>query len=153
MLAPWKESYDKPRQWIKKQRHHFADKDPYSESYGFPVTMYWCENWTIKKAWAPKNWCFQTVLLEKTLKSPLDCMEIKPVHPKGNQSWAFIGRIDAEAEAPILWPPDAKSHLIGKDSDIGKDWKRTEGEGGHRGWDGWMASPTQWTLVWTNSRR
>ena len=79
-----------------------------------------------EESWAPKNWFFETVVLEKTLESPLDCKEIKPVHPKGNQSWILIGRIDAEAEAPILWPPDAKSLLIEKDPDAGKDWKQEE---------------------------
>ena len=86
----------------------------------FPVVMYGCEIWTIKKA-GPKNWWFWTVVLEKTLESPLDCEEIQPVHPKGNQSWIFIGMTDAEAETPVLWPPDAKSWLIGKDPDVGKD--------------------------------
>ena len=80
----------------------------------------------LKEGWVPKNWCFQTVVLEKTLDSPLNCKEIKPVHPKGNQSWKFIGRIDAEDEAPILWPPDVKSQLIEKDPDVGKDWGQEE---------------------------
>ena len=79
-----------------------------------------------KEDWAPKNWCFWTVVLEKTLESPLDCKEIQPVHPKGNQSWLFIGRTDVEAETPILWPSDGKSQLIGKDPDAGKDWRREE---------------------------
>ena len=98
-----------------------------------------------EESWAPKNWCFSTVVL-KTLESPLDCKEIQPVHPKGDQSWMFIGRIDVEAETPILWPPDAKSWLIWC-------WERLRagGEGDDRGWDGWMASPTQWTWVWVNS--
>ena len=91
----------------------------------FPVVMYGCES-NYKESWAQKNWCFWTVVLEKTLESPLDCKEIKPVHPKGNQSWIFIGRTDAEAETPILWPPDAKSWLIWKDSDAGKDWRWEE---------------------------
>ena len=92
----------------------------------FPVVMYGCESWTIKKSRVPKNWCFWTVVLEKTLESPLDYKEIQPVHPKGNQSWIFIGRTNAEAETPILWPPDAKSQLIGKDLDSGKDWGQEE---------------------------
>ena len=91
-----------------------------------------------------------TVVLEKTLESPLDCKVIKPVHPKGNQPWIFIGRIDFEAETPILWPPDAKSWFIWKDADAGKDWRREE-KGTNRGGDGWMASPTQWAWVWVNS--
>ena len=89
----------------------------------FPVVMYGCESWT--ESWALKNWCFWTVVLEKTLESPLDCKEIQPVHPK-DQSWIFIGRTDAEAEVPLFWPPDAKSWLVGKDPDAGKDWRREE---------------------------
>ena len=91
----------------------------------FPVVMYGCESWTVKKA-KPKNWCFWTVVLEKTFESPLDCKEIQPVHPKGDQSWVFIGRTDAEAETPVLWPPHAKSWLIGKDPDAGRDWGQEE---------------------------
>ena len=91
----------------------------------FPVIMYGCESWT-KEGWAPKNWCFWSVVLEKTLESPLDCKEIQPVHPKGDKSWVFIGRTDVEAETPILWPPDAKSWLIWKDPDAGKDWGQEE---------------------------
>ena len=102
-----------------------------------------------RESWAPKNWCFWTVVLEKTLESPLDCKEIQSVHPKGNQSWIFIGRTDAEAEIPIFWPPDAKNWLIGKDPDAVKDW-RQEGKG-MTGWDGWMATPTGWTWVWLSS--
>ena len=93
----------------------------------FPVVMYGCENWDYKESWAPKNWWFWTVVLEKTLESPLDCKEIQPVHPNGNQSWIFIGRTDAEAETPILWPPDAKNWLIWKDPDAGKDWRQEKG--------------------------
>ena len=115
----------------------------------FPVVMYGCESWTVKKA-ELKNWCFWTVVL-KTLESPLDCKEVQPVRPKGDQSWVFIGRIDAKAETPILWLPHAKSWLIGKDSDAGRDWGQEEKEGDDRGWDGWMTSPTQWTWVWVNS--
>ena len=102
-----------------------------------------------KESWAPKNWCFWTVVLEKTLESPLDYKEIQPVHPKANQSWIFIVRSDAEAETPILWPPDVKNWLIWKDPDAGKDWRQEEK--GMTGWAGWMASPTQWTWVWVNS--
>ena len=104
-----------------------------------------------KEIWGQKNWCFWTVLLGKTLESPSDCKEIQPVHPKGNQSWLFIGRTDAEAETQMLWPPDAKNWLIGKDPDSGKDWGQEEK--GWQGWDGWMASLTQWTWVWVTSRR
>ena len=102
--ATWKESCDKPRQHIKKQRHHFANKGPYSQSYGFSSSCVRMWELDHKEDWAPKNWCFQTVVLKKTLESPLDCKEMQPVHPKGNQPWIFIGRTDAEAEAPILWP-------------------------------------------------
>ena len=98
-----------------------------------------------KESWAQKNWCFWHVVLEKTLESPFDCKEIQPVHPKGNQSWIFIGRTDAEAETPILGPPDGKNWLIGKYPDAGKDWWLGV-EGDDRGWDSWMASLTQWTL-------
>ena len=101
-----------------------------------------------EESWVLKNWCFWTVVLEKTLESPLDCKEIQPVHPKGDQPWVFIGRSDVEGETPILWPPDVKSWLIWKDRHAGKDW----GEGDDREWDGWMASPTQWTWVWVDPR-
>ena len=103
-----------------------------------------------EEGWTLKNWCFWTVVLEKTLESPLDCKEIQPIHSKGDQSWVFFERTDAEAETPILWPPHVKSWLIGKDSDAGRNWG-AGGEGDDRGWDGWMASPTQCTLVWVNS--
>ena len=116
---------DKPRQRVEKQRHHFADKGPSSQSYGFSSSHVWM--WELDcKFWAPKNLCFWTVVLEKTVDSPLDCKEIKPVNPTGNQSWIFIARTDAEAEAPILWLPDVKSWLIGKGPDAGKDWRQEE---------------------------
>ena len=98
-----------------------------------------------KESWALKNWCFWTVVLEKILGSLLDCKEIKLVNPKGNQSWISYGRTDAKAEAPILWPPNVKTQLVGKDPDAGKDWGR---EGGNREWDDWMALATQWMWVW-----
>ena len=129
MLAPWKKSYDQSTQHIKKQRHYFANKDPSSQSYGFSSSHVWTweldykESW---EGWVPKNWCFWTVVLEKTPESPLDCKEIKPVNPKGNQSCIFIGRTDAEAETQILWPPDAQNWLIGKDPDAGKNWRQEE---------------------------
>ena len=100
--------------------HYFANKGPSSQGYGFSNSHVWMWELDYKESWAPKNWCLLTVVLEKTLESPLDCKEIQPVHPKGNQSWIFIGRIDVEAETPIVWPPDAKSWLIGKDPDAGK---------------------------------
>ena len=123
-LAPWKKSYDQPRQHIKKQRHYFANKGPSSQSYGFPCSHVWRWELDYKECWALKNWCFWTVVLEKTLESPLDCKEIKPVYPKGNQSWIFMGRTDAEA--PIFWSPEAKNWVIGKDPDAGKDWRQEE---------------------------
>ena len=124
MLTPWKESYDQPRQHIKKQRHYFANKGPSSQGYGFSSSHVWMWELDYTESRAAKNWCFWTVVLEKTLESPLDCKEIQPVHPKGDQSWVLIGRTDAEAETPILWPPDAKNWLLGKDPDAGKYWKQ-----------------------------
>ena len=149
-LTPWTESYDQPRQYIKKQRHYFANKGLSSQSHGFSRSHVWMWELDYKESWVPKNWCFWTVVLEKTLESPLDFKEIQPVHPKGDQSQVLIGRTDAEAETPILWLPDAKNWLIWKDPDAGKDW-RQGGEGDDRGWDSWMASLTQWTWVCVNS--
>ena len=122
MLAPWKKSYDKPRQHIKKA--DFADVGPSSQSCGF--SSIYVSMWELdyKESWALKNWCFWIVMLEKTLESPLDCKEIQPVYHKGNQSWIFIGRTDAEAEAPTLWPLDVKNWLPGKDPDAEKDWRQ-----------------------------
>ena len=149
MFAPWKKNYDKPEQHIKKQRYYFAKKGPSSQSYGFSSSHVWMWELNYKESWAPKNWCFWTMVLEETLESPLDCKEIQPVHPKGDQSWVFIGRTDVEAETPIFWPPDVKSWLIWKDPDAGTDGgKRRRGR---QRWDGWMASPTQWAWVWVNS--
>ena len=122
MLGPWKKNYDQTRQHIKKQRHYFADKGPPCQSYGFSCGHVWMWELDCEESWALKNWCFQTVVLEKTLESPLDCKEIQPVHPKGGQSWVFIGGTDVEAETSIIRPPDAKNWLIGKDPDAGKDW-------------------------------
>ena len=104
----------------------FANKHPSSQSYGFSSSHVWMWELDYKESWAPKNWCFWTVVLEKTLQSPLDSTEIQLVHPKGNQSWIFIGRTDGEAEALILWPPDVKNWLIWKDPDAGKDWRQEE---------------------------
>ena len=117
--------------------------------YGFSSSHVWLWFLDYKESWAPKNWCFWIVVLEKTLESPLDCKEIQPVHPKGHQSWVFIGRTDVEAEIPILWSPDVKSWLIGKYLDPGKDWRWRR-----RGWQRmrWlMVSLTLWTWVWVNS--
>ena len=140
---------DKPEQHIKEQRHHFANKGLYSQSYSFSSNV-WMWELDCEESWAPKNWCFWTVVLEKTFESPLDSKEIKSDNPNGNQTWIFIGRTDAEGETPILWPPDAVNH-----------WKRpwcwerlrARGEGGNSGWSDWMASLTQWTWVWANSGR
>ena len=140
--------YAKPRQHVKKQKCHFANKSQYGHSYGSfssHVLMWELDH---KDDWAPKDWCFWTVL-EKTLESPLDCKEIKPVHLKGNQVWIFIGRTDAETEAPILWPPDVKNWLIWKDPDAGKDWRQEE-KGMTEDEMVWMASPMWWTWVWVN---
>ena len=110
---------------ILKSRN-IADKGPSSQSYGFSSSHVWIWELDHKESWVQKNWCFWPVVLEKTLESPLDCKEIQPVHPKGDQSWVFIGRTDAEGETPILWPPDMKSWLTGKDPDAGKDWRWEE---------------------------
>ena len=126
MLAPWKESYDQPRQHIKKQKCYFACKGSYSQSYVFSNSHVRMLELDHKEGWVLKNWCFWTVVLEKTLESPLDCKEIKPDNPKGNQSWMFIGRTDAEAETSIFWSPDVKSWLTGKDPDAGEDWGQEE---------------------------
>ena len=132
-FPPWKESYDQPRQHIEKHRYYFANKGLSSQGYGFSSGHIWMWVLDCEESWVPKNWCFWTVVLEKTLESPLDSKEIQPVHPKGSQSWIFTGRTDAEAETPILWPLDAKNWFIRKDPDAGKDWSweekgSTEGE-------------------------
>ena len=123
-LAPWKESYHKPRQHIRKQRHYFADKGSFSQTYGFSSSHVWMWELDHKEGWAPKDWGFQVVVLEKSLETPLNSREIKPVNPKGNQLWIFIRRTDAKAL--ILWPPDTKSQLIGIDPDAEKDWRQKE---------------------------
>ena len=128
-------------QHIKKQRHYFANKDPSSQGYGFSSAHVWMWELDCEESWVPKNWCFWTVVLEKTLESPLDCKEIQPVHPKGDQSWVFIGRTDAEAETPILWPPHVMSWLIGKAPDAGRDWQQEEKgmtEDEIAGWHHWL---------------
>ena len=126
MLAPWKKSYDKHRQHIKKQRQHFGDKNPYSQSYGFSSSQVWMWELDHEEGRTLKNWCFWTVVREKMLETPLGNKEIKSVNPRGNQPLIFIGSTVAEAKAPILWPPDVKSWLIGKDPDAGKDWRQKE---------------------------
>ena len=124
MLAPWKKSCDQSRWHIKKQRCYFFNKGPSSQSYGFSSSHVWMWELGHRESWAPKKWGLWTVVLEKTLESPLDCKEIKAGNPKGKQSWIFIGRSDAEA--PILWPPNGKNWLIGKDPDSGEDWRQEE---------------------------
>ena len=148
ILAPWKNSYNLDS-LLKKQRHHFADKGLSSQSYGFSSSHVWMWELDHKESWEQKNWWFQSVVLEKTLESPLDYKENQPVHPKGNQPWIFIGRTDAEA--PILWSPNVKSWLIGKDPDNGKDWR--ERGSGQQKMKWLMASLTQWTWVWANYKR
>ena len=126
MLASWKKDYDQPRQHIKKQRHYFANKGLSSQSYGFSSGHAWMWELDYKENWAVKNGYFWTVVLENTLESLLDCTEIKPGDPKGDQSWIITGRTDAEAETLVLWPPDVNSWLIGKDPDAGRDWGQEE---------------------------
>ena len=149
MLTPWKESYDQPREHIKMQRHYFANQGPSSQGYGFSFGHVWMLELDCEKSWAPKNWRFWTVVLEKTLESPLDCKEIQPVHPKGNHSWMFIGRTDFEAPTPILWPPDTKSWLIGKDSDAGRDWGQEEKETTEDEMAGWHHQLNGREFEWT----
>ena len=151
MLAPWRKSYDQPRQHLKTQRYCFANKSLSSQSYGFTSSNIWMWELDYKESWVPKNWYFWTVVLEKTLEGPFDCKDIQPVHPKGDQSWVFIGRIDAEAEIPI---PDLATWC-----EELTHWKRpwcwqrlkAGGEGDVRGWGGWMASLTRWTWDWVSS--
>ena len=150
MLTPWKESYDQPRQPIKKQRYYFANQGPSSQGYGFSSSHVWMWELDYKESWVPKNWCFWSVVLQKTLESPLDCKEIQPVHPKGNQSWIFIEgdqswifieRTDVEAETPILWPPDVENWLIWKVLMLGKiEGRRRRGWQRMRWLDGIMDS-------------
>ena len=126
---------------MKKQRHYFVSKGPSSQGYGFSNCHVWMWELDYKESWALKNWCFWTVVLEKTLEGPLDCKEIQPVHPRGNQSWIIIGRTVAEAETPVLWPPYAKNWLLRKDPDAGKVWRQEEKgttEDKMAGWHHWM---------------
>ena len=148
MLAPWKKSYDQPRWHIRKQRHYFTDKGPSSQSYGFSSSCVWMWELDYKESWAPKNWYFQTVVLEKTPESSSDSKEIKPVNPKGNQLWILIRRTDDEA--PVLWPTDARAGSLENNLMMGKISSKKRG---NRGWDGWMVSPTQYRWVWANSCR
>ena len=125
-LASWKKTCSKHKRRIKKQRHYFADNGPSSQSYGFSSSRVWMWEVDHKESWVPKNWWFQVAMLKKPFESPLDNKEIKPVNPKENQSWVVVGRTDAEAEVPILWPPNAKCQFIGKDLDAGKDCGQEE---------------------------
>ena len=139
MIAPLKKSYGKPRQHVKKQRYHFANKGSYSQSYGLHSNHVWMWELDHKEGWAPKNWCFCIVVMEKTLGSPLESKEIKPVNPKGSQPWIFIGRTGADVS--ILWLPDAKNWLIGKDPDAGKACRPMEKgmtEDEMAGWHHWL---------------
>ena len=124
---------------IWKSRHYFANTGMSSQSYGFSSSHVWMWELDYKESWTPKNWCFWTVVLE-SLECPLNCKEIKPIHPKGNQSQIFIGRTDAEAEIPIIWPPDEKNWLTDKDPDAGKDWRQEKGmtENEMVGWHHWL---------------
>ena len=138
-------SYDQPKQ------HYFANKGLSSCSYSFSSSH--CMMWELdyKEIWMPKDWYFWTMVLDKTLESPLDCKEIQPVYPKGDQSWVFIGNSNTLAETLILWPPDVKSWLIWKDPDAAKDWRQEEKGTTEDEIHDWMASPTQWRWVWVNS--
>ena len=149
MPPPWEKSYDQPRQHIKKQRHYFPDNTPYHQTYGFSTSHLWMWELDHKESWARNNWCFWTMLLKKTLESPLDCKEVNPVNAKGNQSWIFIGRTDAEAETPIFWPPDVKSWLIGKGPDTGEDWRQEETGTTEDEMVGWHHHLMVW--VWASS--
>ena len=135
---------------FKKQIYYFANKGLYNQSYAFSSSHVWMWELDHKECWAPKNWCFCTVVLKKTLESPLDCKQIKSVDPKGNQCWIFIGRTDVEAETPVLWPSDVKSQFIGKDPDARKiESRRKRRRKSMR----WLDDMTQWTWVWESFRR
>ena len=147
--TPWKESYNQPRQYIKKQRDiTLPTKVRLGKAMVFPVVI-WMWELDYKESWVLKNWCFWTVVLEKTLENPSESNETQPINSKGNWSWIFTWRTDAEAETPILWPPGVKNRLTGRPW----CWERLKAgrEGDHRGWDGWMASLTPWTWVWASS--
>ena len=150
MLTPWKESYDQPRQHVKSRDITLPTKVHLVKAMVFPVVLYGCESWTIKNAEHRRFNAFK-LWWWRTLESSLDCKDIQQIHPKGNQSWMFIGMTDSEAETLIHWPPDAK-----KLTHLKRPWcwdrLKAGGEGDDRGWDGWMASPTQWTWVWVDSR-
>ena len=150
MLPPWKKSNDQSRWHIKKQRHYFANKGLSSQGYGLSSNHAWPWVLDYRESWAPKNWCFWTAVLEKNLKSPLDCREVQPVYLKGNQSWMFIGRIDAEAETPVLWPPDTKNWPIGKDPDAVKVLRQKEKLMSEDEMVEWH-DRLRWTWIWASS--
>ena len=162
MLTPWKENYDQPRQHIKKQRHYLANKGLPSQGYGFSSSHVWMWELDYKESWAQKNWCFWTVVLEKTLESPLDCKEIQPVHSKGDLL-LLLSRFSHVRLCATPWKDwcwSWNSNTLATWCKELTHWKRpwcwerlrAGREGNDRGWDGWMASPTQWTWVWVNSR-
>ena len=151
MLVSWKKDYDKPRQYIKKHSHYFANKDPYSQIYGFSgshVQMLELDN---KEGWVLKNWCFWTVVLEKTFESPLDCKQIKQVNPKRNQPWIFIERLMLKVKLRFFGQLMQRADSLEKTMMLVKIEGRSKGS--NRGWDGSVASSTHWTWVWANSRR
>ena len=154
MLAPHKKSYDK-LSILKSRDVSLPTKCHVVKAMVFPLVMYGCESWTVKKeGLALKNCCFWTLVLENTFESLLDCKEIKPVSPKGNQPWIFMGRTNVEAEAPILWVPDAKSQLIGKDSDAGKDWVQEEKGATEEeiiGWNHWLRDVVMEKDTWCSA--
>ena len=137
----------------QKQRHYFANRGPSNQRYGFSSSHVWLWEQDHKEGWALKNWCFLTVVLEKTLESSLDSKEVKLVNLKGDQPWIIIGRTDAEAKDPILYPPEAESWLFGKDPDVRNDWRQEEKGVTEDEMVGWMASLTQWIWVWANAGR
>jgi len=149
MLAPWKESYDQPRQHIQKHRQHFVNKGLSSQGYGFSSSRVWMWELDYKESWELKNWCFWTVVWRRLLRVPCTARRsnqsiLKEISPERSLKGLML-----KLETPILWPPDTKSRLIWKDPDAGKI--EAGGEGDDRGWDGWMASLTQWTWVWVDS--
>ena len=149
-LAIWKKSYDKPKQCIKKQRHHFANRGPYSQSYVFSSSHVWMWELYHKEDWVPKIWCFSTTVLEKTLMSPLDYKEIQPVYPKGNQSWIFMEGLRLKLKLQYFGHLMQRTELLEKTVMLGKIEGRRRRD--DRGWDGWMASPMRWPWVWIGSR-
>ena len=149
MIASWQESYDKPRQYVEKQRYYSTSKGPYSLGYGLPSGHLWLWELDCKEGRAPKNWCLRTVVLEKTPETPLVSKEIKPVNLKGNQPWLLFGRTDAEAEAPLFRSPDTNSQLIGNVPDAVKVWGQKEKRASEDEMAGWH----QWAWTWVNFRR